>query len=352
MTLNGIDISSWQQGIDLAKVPCDFVIVKATQGTSYVSPDCSRAVEQALKLNKKVGIYHYISGGDAEGEAQYFYDNCKGWLGRVVWCLDWESEQNAAWGDTTYLDRCVKQLAKLTGKPPVIYASQSAFPWQVAKANNCGAWVAQYANMQATGYQASPWNEGAYSCMIRQYASTGHLDGWSGNLDLNKFYGDAAAWDKYVAGKTTSTPTASKPAAPAKPATPAFDVNQAARDVVFGKYGDGNTRRQKLGANYDKVQARVNQLNQMAKDMRAGKYGNGEANRRAKLGKDYDAVQHLVNAMYQQTTKPAIRTYTVRAGDTLSGIAAKYGTTYQQLAAKNGIGNPNLIYAGQILRID
>ena len=33
-------------------------------------------------------------------------------------------------------------------------------------------------------------------------------------------------------------------------------------------------------------------------------------------------------------------TYTVQAGDTLSGIAAKYGTTYQELAALNGIADP------------
>lgn len=39
----------------------------------------------------------------------------------------------------------------------------------------------------------------------------------------------------------------------------------------------------------------------------------------------------------------------VQSGDTLSGIASKYGTTYQDLAAKNGIGNPNLIYLGMRL---
>ena len=49
--------------------------------------------------------------------------------------------------------------------------------------------------------------------------------------------------------------------------------------------------------------------------------------------------------------KPAARTYTVRSGDTLSGIAAKYGTTYQAIAAKNNIANPNLIYPGQVLQI-
>lgn len=45
-------------------------------------------------------------------------------------------------------------------------------------------------------------------------------------------------------------------------------------------------------------------------------------------------------------------TYIVKSGDTLSGIAAKYGTTYQKIAADNGIKNPNLIYPGQVLTIN
>ena len=45
-------------------------------------------------------------------------------------------------------------------------------------------------------------------------------------------------------------------------------------------------------------------------------------------------------------------TYTVKSGDTLSGIASRYGTTYQELARINGIANPNLIYPGQVLKIN
>lgn len=57
------------------------------------------------------------------------------------------------------------------------------------------------------------------------------------------------------------------------------------------------------------------------------------------------------------TTTPAQNTtsgdtvYTVKAGDTLSAIAAKYGTTYQKLASYNGIANPNIIRVGQKIKI-
>ena len=43
------------------------------------------------------------------------------------------------------------------------------------------------------------------------------------------------------------------------------------------------------------------------------------------------------------------RLYTIQAGETLSGIAAKLGTSYQTLAQRNGLSNPNLIFPGQQL---
>lgn len=200
--LNGIDISSYQAGINLTVVPCDFVIVKATQGTGYVNPDCSRAVEQARGAGKLFGTYHYISGGDPVAEANYYIDNITNWIGKGMLCLDWESNQNRAWGNEAYLERMVERIIDRTHIPPVIYvqASRYAQTAAVAKRHNCGLWIAQYASMSTTGYQATPWNEGAYACAIRQYSSAGRLNGWGGALDLNKFYGDRSTWMAYVTG--------------------------------------------------------------------------------------------------------------------------------------------------------
>ena len=43
--------------------------------------------------------------------------------------------------------------------------------------------------------------------------------------------------------------------------------------------------------------------------------------------------------------------YTVQRGDTLSGIARRYGVTVQYLVNLNGIRNPNLIYPGQLIKV-
>lgn len=51
------------------------------------------------------------------------------------------------------------------------------------------------------------------------------------------------------------------------------------------------------------------------------------------------------------STKPEYITYTVKSGDTLAKIAKRYNTTYQKIAQINGIANPNKINVGQTLKI-
>lgn len=200
MALNGIDISWFQRGINIAAVPADFVIVKATESTWYTNP-CFRAQADAtLNSGKLLGIYHYIGGGNAKAEAQYFVNAAKPYIGRAVLALDFESGSNSAYGDTAYLQQCAQTVYNLTGVRPLLYGSQRDYGRlaAVSKATNCGLWIAQYRDYAHIGYQDTPWNEGAYSCAIRQYSSSGALPGYGGNLDLNKFYGDAAAWQSYA----------------------------------------------------------------------------------------------------------------------------------------------------------
>ena len=331
MTLNGIDISSYQSGIDLTVVPCDFVIIKATQGTGYVNPDCDRAYQQAKRAGKLRGTYHYVGGGNAVAEADYYVNNVKGYLKDGLLAIDWEAEQNSAWGNEAYLEQLVRRVIERTSIKPLIYsmASRYAQVAAVAKKLDCGLWIAEYADMNPTGYQAHPWREGAYACAIRQYASTGRLNGWGGNLDLNIAYMTRDQWAKYAnpGGKPAAAPAPSKPApAPAKPA-PAPKPAGRTYTVQAGDTLSGIAA--KLGVSTSAISG----------------YRSGNPNL------IYPGEVLKINGG-NAAHKPAGRTYTVRAGDNLSAIAAKYGTTYQALAAKNGIANPNLIYPGQVLKID
>ena len=343
MALNGIDSASYQAGLDFSKVPCDFAIIKATQGTGYTNPDCVRAVEQAMSLGKGVGVYHYISGGNAVAEANFFINSILNWIGKVMICLDWELDQNSAWGDESYLEQVINQVIARTGVPPMIYAPASRYNQvaEVAKRHNCGLWIAQYADMNPTGYQNTPWNEGAYTCAIRQYSGSGRLNGWNGDLDLDKFYGSLDDFRKYY-GSSSS--------APSKPSTsgPSGTTLQLATWTMEGLYGNGADRKKNLGSRYDEVQNFINHIasadvNTLVNEVYAGMYGDG-LTRQTVLGSRYDEVQGAINANSAQY-------YTVQSGDNLGKIAIQFGTTVDQLVAWNNIANPDLIYAGQTIRV-
>lgn len=91
---------------------------------------------------------------------------------------------------------------------------------------------------------------------------------------------------------------------------------------------------------------------EVAGEVIQGKYGNGEERRKklCDMGYDPDAVQREVNRQLSQNEAPA-EYYVVQENDTLSEIAKRFATTYLELAAWNGIADPNMIYVGQKIRI-
>ena len=316
MTMNGIDVSNWQAGLNISDVACDFVIAKATEGLNFVDKYCDKFIQQAIKLGKPFGFYHFARPtNDAVREAEYFYNNCRGYFGKGIPILDWESgnTSNVAWAKR-WLDR----VYQLSGVKPVIYMSESvvnANNWSSVAAADYGLWVAKYRDNQPD-YNYSMANAGKrpsvkwwkFYCMW-QWTSSGRLNGYNGNLDCNVFYGDVSTWNKYAGKSGTASP------APATPAAPARKSNEViAQEVINGAWGNGEDRKKRLTA----------------------------------AGYNYTVVQAIVNK--KMAARSAVY-YTIRRGDTLSAIAARYSTTYQKLAAMNGIADPNRIYAGQRIRV-
>ena len=306
--MNGIDISAWQgdKNIDLAKVPYDFCIVKATEGTDYKNRYFTAHCDKVLNRKKLLGVYHYANGGDPQKEADYFLAYCKKYIGKAVLVLDWEAQNNPLFGKND-LEWCLKwcsYVQKKTGIKPLIYIQKSAM--EAVKKAGYNLWVAQYPDYEQTGYQAHPWNEGAYNCIIRQYTSVGRLSGYAGNLDLNKAYISAASWNKLAgkAKKTSASTTVKK------------SVNTLAKEVLAGKWGNGTDRKNRLtkaGYDYNKVQAAVNKLvkasqmsadnvvNAVAHEVIAGRWGNGQEriDRLKAAGYDPDKIQKRVNELMQ-----------------------------------------------------
>ena len=102
---------------------------------------------------------------------------------------------------------------------------------------------------------------------------------------------------------------------------------------------------------YDNVEDVENSKNieELAKEVIAGKYGNGEE-RKQKLGNLYSEVQKRVNEILRENSEKQ-EIYIVKKGDCLSNIAKKFKTTVNKIAEDNGITNIDLIYVGQKLII-
>lgn len=351
MSLNGIDVSNWQKGINLAAVPADFVIMKATEGTSYVSPDCDRQYQQAKGAGRLLGVYHYANGGNIQAEADWFLKNIQGYIGEAILVLDWEATNNPTFGsnDKNWCKSWCDYIYSKTGVKPMVYISQ-AYMSRISGIGDYGLWIAQYASMdQVDGYQTTPWNEGSYSCAIRQYTSNGRLSGYSGALDLDKFYGDATAWKKYAnPSGTTSSGSSSSSSSTASPSGTTLEL---AVQVMKGKYGNDDARKEKLGSRCDEVQEFINHISTvsaqtLANEVWAGKYGNGDT-RKIVLGSRYDEVMKIVNG----GSSSSAEYYMIQSGDTLSEIASRFGTSVSQLQSWNNIANANLIYARTKIRV-
>ena len=257
MSLNGIDVASYQSGFDPAKVPCDFVIVKATQGTTYINPDFKRMADAVLKAGKLLGIYHYASGGNQIKEADHFLNTIKPYLGKATLWLDWEGDMNPAFGkcDTAWCKVFLPYIKKKTGMTCGIYMSKSvclAHDWSGLA--NYPLWCAQYANNSATGYQSNPWTDekgfGAWKkATIYQYSSHGRLSGWNKDLDLDIAWLSREQWTELAGGKPVEVPFPDK-----------TDTDLGI-EIWANRYGFGDARRQALGIRYDSAQNEAERLN-------------------------------------------------------------------------------------------
>lgn len=336
MALKGIDVSQWQGNIDWQSVKSagvQFAMLRAGYGRNNLDTKFHRNAQGAVAAGIPIGLYWFsyaLNVDMARKEAQYAVELAKKY--KITWPIAYDLEYDtvsyALKNGVTITKSLATQMAKAfceeikrLGYLPMVYTNldylnryfdRSQLPYDL--------WYAQYA-------PAADVKEKA----IWQYSSKGSVAGIEGAVDLNYGYKDYGN-----GGQIQPEPV---------PAPEGTTLELAAA-VMQGKYGVEEARRKALGSRYEEVQSFINHIagastDTLVKEVLQGRYGNGKI-REIVLGSRYQAVQNRINgAQY----------YTIRPGDTLSGIAAKYGTTYQQLARINGIANPDKIYAGQRIKV-
>lgn len=344
MAIKGIDVSEFQGDINWNKVKADgieFAILKLGNiydyDANYKDSKFDTNYKNARANGIKIGayIYNYCNTIDTLKKGlEWAIKKLEGKELDLPFYLDMEDKDIQGETKETLTNQC-NEFAKYVeskGYQAGVYANVN---WLKNELNpndfdkKISVWVAQY-------YKECQYT-GKYD--IWQYASDGSVSGISGNCDMNYLYNEDII-------KESETDTSDKKT-----------IDELAEEVIDGKWGDGEDRKTKLekaGYNYDAVQNRVNEIlsrpkksiTEVAKDVINGDYGNGEE-RKKKLeaeGYDYDQVQAKVNQLLGANVA---KTYTVKSGDTLSGIASKYKTTVAKLVKDNNIKNANLIYPGQ-----
>ena len=346
MAIKGIDVSEFQGNINWNKVKADgieFAILKLGNiydyDANYKDSKFDTNYKNARANGIKIGayIYNYCNTIDTLKKGlEWAIKKLEGKELDLPFYLDMEDKDIQGETKETLTNQC-NEFAKYVeskGYQAGVYANVN---WLKNELNpndfdkKISVWVAQY-------YKECQYT-GKYD--IWQYASDGSVSGISGNCDMNYLYNEEII-------EESGTDTSDKKT-----------IDELAQEVIHGKWGINEARKEaleKAGYNYDEVQDRVNEIlkekdnkksvTEVAKDVINGDYGNGEE-RKKKLeaeGYDYDQVQAKVNQLLGANVA---KTYTVKSGDTLSGIASKYKTTVAKLVKDNNIKNANLIYPGQ-----
>ena len=329
MAIFGIDLSSYQKGINLNKAKNEgvqFVILRA--GYTGYGNGVSKAKDnnfetfysQCKSLGIPVGAYWFSCANTYQkgvDEANWMYENClKGKQFEYPIYLDVEEDaggrhyrSGAGKAAITAGIKGFCETMESKGYYTGVYASSSWFSTliDVSIPNRFDCWVANWSNSNPGSPAHGLWQFGGETNKIRSNKIAGYT------VDQNYAYKDYPSIIKN--GKMNGFGSSSVEPVP----TPSKKSNEEiANEVLAGQWGNGEDRKNKLTA----------------------------------AGYDYNAIQAIVNQKIgANPTQPTTQTYTVKSGDTLSSIASKYGTTYQELARINGISNPNKIYPGQVLKI-
>ena len=301
---------------------------------------------QCKAIGLPVGAYYFgnaKSVAESEQEADHFLSVIVGKQFEYPIYYDVEGEMLNNSRDVltdiviAFCDRCEK-----AGYFVGVYTSDSHFQAHVDddRLQRFTHWVAKYSsNEPVTGHDI--WQYGGEYNYIADKTICGRT------VDQDFCYRDFETEIK-KAGLNGFSANAGDEAKEPEVSEPEGSTLDLLYRTMKDEFGGGDARKAALGSRYNEVQDAINHIDkasvqELVDEVWVGKYGDDEV-RRTILGSRWQEVQDAINAGSKKY-------YTIKSGDTLSGIAAKHGTTVNAIAQLNGIENPNLIIAGDTIRV-
>jgi GH25 family lysozyme M1 (1,4-beta-N-acetylmuramidase)/LysM repeat protein len=330
-TVPGIDVSFWNAGIDWPKVRAAgqrYVFAKATEGDFYADPTFDDNWRGAKVAGLLRGAYHFFrSNVDPKKQADKFINYVKSMKddGELPPVLDLETHDGQAKAKIiarakTWLDL----VEPAFDKKPIIYSGQFFLQDHFSEAGggppvwakDYALWLAQYPNQYVPGMQPV-LPRGWFKWTFWQYTDKGQVNGINARVDLNVFNGTLEDLYRFAGAQILTE----EQKTPKKHKVSAGDSFES----IANKYGV--TIRELVSAN-PQLLKKGEQLTIPVAVVIPDDKGDGSGEGGSGL-----------------------RTHTVKPGDTLTGIAIKFGTTVAAIASANNITNINNISVGQVLVI-
>lgn len=300
----GIDVSFYQGSIDFNAVSdagIQVVYIRAGASPSRTDSRFNVNYQGARDAGLHIGFYFYLTArttAEAAGQARYFYQLIQGKSFDCRPAMDYESfpgltNQQINANAAAFLET----LQSLLGDAPALYSN--AYRVRTLWSSSLSAyplWVAHYGTGSESPQVLGPWRTwGGF-----QYSNSGSVPGIQGAVDLDRFQANIFL---------TKDPSVPRPSYyTVQPGDTLWEIAQAHNTTV-------------------QVLASLNGLT------------------------DPSLIYPGQQLLLPGSNEENIFFYQVQAGDTLSGIALRFGTTLETLAELNQITDPNLIYTGEILRI-
>ena len=306
----GIDISKWQNGFDFDKAKAEgveFIILRGAYSNSKDS--CFEDFYKSCKdKGIPVGVYHYSMAQtvqDAKNEAKLMLSILKGKQFEYPIYLDVEDKTQAKLGKSA-LTSIIKTYCDTIEKAGYYVGIYSTYSYlnsytNIAELRKYDKWIAQWYTHRSFTIDHGMWQFGGETNYLRSNKVAGVV------CDQDYCYKDypsimyKSGLNGFKKADDTNTPPVQE--------KPSKSVSEVAKEVIDGKWGNGDDRKKKLtaaGYKYTEVQAKVNELlmpkktvDQLAREVIAGQWGTGlnRKNRLAQAGYDYNAVQKRVNEL-------------------------------------------------------
>lgn len=196
-TIQGIDVSRWQQDVDFTEVAAagvEFCFCKATEGLAHVDPKFAANWPAIAAAGLVRGAYHFgRPAGDAAGQADFVFDTVRPGSGDLPIVLDLEKDDGLKPLEVrAWTEAFVARLRKRMGAPPIIYTG--FYFWRDEAGNggalDCPLWLAAYVD-EPSKYVPKAWERWSFW----QYTSKGSVPGVRGNVDRDAWHGDRSTLD-------------------------------------------------------------------------------------------------------------------------------------------------------------